>query len=211
MRHLIDLLFYPLEDDIVRDNNTDAEAAPDRYRRFLFNNPRMIIDKTPETYQYNMEMSHIDEETWKTTDERTLKDNIRKYRELKRHYLTDYLVDGEPLPTTIESYYRTIYDICDIIIVKSLHDGGDSLLIAPIKEALELAKPDTHIAYRVVYYLTYYLFRVLSHNVNRKCREYSRVCLEKMRSFRDEVEISRYFTKDEVEDYISFLEKEANK
>lgn len=94
-------------------------------------------------------------------------------------------------------YCNKIYTLCDAYMI--LHCSNKNKLTELVKKLLDKCSLKIHIAFRVVIYVSFHLV-VLHENKSLYCK----TVVDKIKEFQKEPNITNYFLKEELEDYLSF-------
>lgn len=207
------LLIDPIElefiDDIKKtDDMLKKNTVPDLYRPFLFNNSQFVITNNVNDL---VKSSNTKEKYWNDNYDiiEKLTKLINKYSTFPKHYLTKSLENNENLPNNIKKYYKKIYDIVDIIIIKFINSQKCQIITKPIKLLLDNNKKTVHIIFRLSFYLSSYFIK---ESIGRRyITMFIQTIISKTNELNASPNISEYFTKSEMDNYLIYFNKYNDK
>lgn len=202
MEYLFDFLIDPTSIEIdISENNKKYKPFPDSYRKYLF-------DKKMDVFNIDTSLIHlgtnIKKKYWSYDNEKIIKKIINivtLYINLPKHYLTKYLLNKINLDENILKYYNKLYDIADIIIIRSRNDR--QLFFKTINALLKIATPFNHIVYRIIIYISVYFIKLFPHTED----SYTTTIINKLNEFKNTPVVWKYFTKSELKRYIKLTTK----
>ena len=206
MDYLFDALVDPTEFEFEFKNNTKfrLKPVPDTYRKYLFGLKYSItyIDDP----KIMAETTNTKEKYWNGDDVvLEIISEIKNYKKLPPHLLTDYLNGKIILAKNIQKYYKNIYNLADIIIIKANNYDDNKFFIYALKELFNMTNFSTHIVHRLVFYMSvYYIKKNLGKS---NMRGYISMMISKIEEFNAEPNIWKFFTKKEMNTYMCYIKK----
>ena len=207
MDYLFDALIDPTEFESEFQNNTSpyTKPFPDAYREYLFGLKYSItyIDDP----KIMAEVTNTKEKYWDDKYDITEKiiSMIEHYDNLPQHLLTKYLDGQEVLTETIHKYYHDIYNLVDIIIVKSSYNNNSQLLYSTIKRLLDTKQAARHIRIRLLIYLPVYYIKIKlgKHDITL----FIPAVISKLEEFEADLNVWKFFIKKELDTYFYYTGK----
>ncbi len=202
MNYVFDILIDPLECESL-SNVKLYKKYPDEFRQYYFDlttKLEYIEDINKMAYITNTKKKY-----WSKDYDivKKLELEINKYSSLPKHLLTDYLNNETYLEAIHKKYYKKIYDLTDIIIISDNSDN--SLLMSALKNILSDGNGKNHILIRITIYLSY--FYTKKYYRKKSLSIYCKTIKNKLKSFLEEPNIFEYFTKNELQNYLSDIDK----
>lgn len=182
--------------DPVEVDDEIIDPFPDKFRSCLFNKPGLVL---PENASDRAKMTSTQLKYW-TCSEKILIEQLIKmlkdYYNLETHSLTAYLKNGRPISQEIMEYYNKIYNLTDIIISRNL-------IVTATQVCLNNTNSNNHVCFRITVYLAAYLIKFPKCNMDR----FITTVINKLKEFKQESRIGKYFTDDELDEYIVYINR----
>ena len=219
MDTILNLLSDPIEAEMEMElefmNFEPKKPYPDKFRQYLFNNPKININCDISSLLDICDikkLSNIPKKYWNYPDDKLinyLKKLILMYSNLESHLLTNSIREKIILSEPIKEYYNRIYDIADLIVIKSIKiDTSEKLLLKIISSLLSLCKiiiPKPIVLIRICIYLSSYFVKISY--AKKPVNKFATANINKLKEFQKEPTIDKYFIETELSDYIKFCEK----
>ena len=208
MDYLFDALTDPTDFEFKFgfENSTKfrLKPIPDAYRKYLFGlkNSITYIDDP----KIMAEITNTKEKYW-DGDSVVLKiiSMTENYKKMPSHLLTDRLNDKTVLASNIQKYYKNIYNLADIIIIRANNYNDNKLYVSALKKLGNMINSTIHIAYRLVFYISVYFIKK---NLGKSIiTAYISMMVSKIEEFTAEPNIDKYFTKQELDTYAYYIAK----